>query len=316
MKKRFIALSAAAALTLGASAFANEEIVLISENETAVEDVLPVINGMRIAGIKTVEEDGIAMLPLRMVAEGLGYTVNWIDESRTIELIQGAQFITFSIDTDSYAFSRRAPQQLGTAPKLIGELTYVPLNFVDEILGGYYQKFDDGTWEIETLSVVDVTKVNEDGSLTVNDIARGEVIVKIAEETEFAGEAKFEDIKEGMTISVSYSDAMTMSIPPQVAARKIFLTNLPVEEVGTEEVKTVEFAGEITEVGEGFVTIGDPAKDADAKTLNISEETVIEGGEAADLKVGVKISGTHAEAMTRSLPPQTNAIKIVIEKQF
>ncbi|MBQ4110958.1 MAG: hypothetical protein IJC74_08760 [Clostridia bacterium] len=309
MKKRIIALTAAAALTLGASAFAEDTIELISAEEVTMEDTLPVINGMRIAGIETVEADGITMLPLRAVAEGLGYTVNWIDESRTIELTQGAQFITFSIDADSYAFSRRAPIELGTVPKLIGEFTYVPLNFIDEILGGCYQKAEDGTWEFETLSVVDVTKINEDGSLTVNDIARGEVIVKIAEETEFSGEAKFEDIKEGMTISVSYSDAMTMSIPPQVAARKIFLTNLPVE-----EVSGIEFAGEITEVGEGFVTIGDPAKDADAKTLNISEETVIEGGEAADLKVGVKISGTHADAMTRSLPPQTNAIKIVIEK--
>ena len=314
MKKRFIALSAAAALTLGAAAFANEDVELIATEDMEVTEAIPV-NGMRISGIEVIESEGIAMLPLRAVAEGLGYNVNWIDETSTVELTQGAHFITFSIDNDSYAFSRRAPQQLGTAPKLINDLTYVPINFIDEILGGVYEKYEDGTWEFEILSVVDVVKVEEDGSVVVNDAARGEVIVKISEETVFGGEYTVEDIKEGMVISVSYSDAMTMSLPPQVLARKLFINNLPYEEVeGTEETKEVEFKGEITEVGEGFVTIGNPREDADAKTLNISEETVIEGGEAADLKVGTKISGTHAEAMTRSLPPQTNAIKIVIEK--
>ncbi len=79
---------------------------------------------------------------------------------------------------------------------------------------------------LEPVASVKVLSVNEEGSITVEDEVRGEVIVWVAEETVITkgGEtASVEDIKEGATITVEYSAAMTMSIPPQTTAVSIVI---------------------------------------------------------------------------------------------
>ena len=80
--------------------------------------------------------NGVQMLPVRQVAEALGYEVGWINESRTVTV----GFASFSIDEDGYAFAKMAPQALGQAPVLIclpgddSALTYVPAAFFPAIM--------------------------------------------------------------------------------------------------------------------------------------------------------------------------------------
>lgn len=81
--------------------------------------------------------NNVQMLPVRAVAEALGFTVGWDGENRRVDV--GHAF--FGIDEDSYTIGRAMPQSLGQAPVLIalpGETaatTYVPVSFFTDVLG-------------------------------------------------------------------------------------------------------------------------------------------------------------------------------------
>lgn len=328
-KKRILAIAAVISVLSGSMAYAeynpdkvidptNPIMTLSVDGET--EETPKAINGATISSVAAEEVNGIKMIPLRSVAEGLGYTVTWKDESRAIDLVKGAQYITMSIDNDEYAFSRRAPQSLGAAPTLVGDLTYVPLSFVDEIIGGYAEENEDGTYKIVLPSIVTVTEVGENGSLTVEDSYLGTVIVHIGEDTVITAdgkEAQASDIKADMVLAIEYSPAMTASLPPQTTAVRINIEN-QAEAPAEEPEETFTFKGEITEIDENMVTIGVAYEDPEAMRLVVSDDTVITKGndkriyKVDDLKVGMTIEGTHSGAMTMSIPPQTAALTIQI----
>lgn len=332
LKKLIVPVAALSLLTTG-SVFATEvdstpaELpVLISESAEA--EVLPVVNGASIDGVPVVVENDIVLIPLRAVAETLGYTVTWVEEGQVITLEKGPQFIQMAIGEDSYSFSRRAPQSLGTAPVLVDDCTtHVPISFITDIIGGYYSVNEDGTYKIVNPSIVTVTEVTEHGIL-VSDSYLGDVLLKLDENTEIVNtEGNAEDVSlitAEMTLAVEYSPAMTMSIPAQTTAVKIILQNLPVDmpevdaevEVAPEEVA---FSGVITEIEGELVTVG-KSEDAGSVCLVVTENTEIKHEmnrrlyRLEDLEVGMTISGTHSSAATFSLPPQSEAFSIVIGK--
>ncbi|HBL81525.1 MAG TPA: hypothetical protein DD391_02840 [Clostridiales bacterium] len=329
-KKRILAIAAVICVLSGSMAYAEYDpdkvidptnpIMTLSADGEA-EDTPRVMNGATLPSVSVKEVNGVKMIPLRSVAEGLGYTVTWKGESRSIDVLKGAQYITMSIDKDEYAFSRRAPQPLGAAPTLVGDSTFVPLSFVDEIIGGYYEENEDGTYKIVNPSIVTVTEVTEGGSLIVEDGYLGTVVVHIGEDTVITAggkEAKAEDIKAEMVLGIEYSPAMTASLPPQTTAVKIMIENQEMEPED-EQKEEFTFDGEITEISENLVTIGKAFEDEDAMRLVVSDDTVITKGndkrvyKLEDLKVGMEISGTHSEAMTMSIPPQTAAFTINIK---
>ena len=242
-KKRILAAVAAVGMLASVAAYADDvvlnyelpdeiqgDVMLISE--PAVEEVAA-INGMTLPYVEVEEVEGTVMIPLREVAEGLGYTVNWNDENWSIEVIKGASYATMSIGEDAYAFSRMAHRPLGKAPTLIDDKTYVPVSFVTEILGGYADEVEEGAYKIATLSMVTVKGFTEEGSILVEDEVRGEVIVHVADYTKISAgskEVSKEEIKEGMLLGVEYGMAMTMSIPPQTTAERIVLQNVEIAE--------------------------------------------------------------------------------------
>lgn len=340
--KRLIAISAAVSmLSAGVSAFAEYDpnkvvdtsipYTTLSETEASEEakaydgeTVAPIVNFAMIDGVKAEEVDGTVMMPLRAVAESLGYTVTWVAESRSVELTRGAHFITMSIDKDEYAFSRRAPQNLGMAPTLVGDSTYVPMNFVEEILGGWYYENEDGTYKIVQPAIATITSIEEDGSIFVNDALLGEVVVFIGEETKITKGLDrriygLDDLEVGMTLELEYADWMTLSLPPQNTPVRINIVenelNFDVEEEIEEELITVE--GVISEIRDEIVIVKTNEEDRGI-ALVVSDETVITKGmekriyKLDDLEVGMKISATHGQAMTHSLPPQTAAFEISI----
>ena len=282
----------------------------------------PVLNGAVADGVSAETLNGVSMIPLRSVAEEFGYTVTWKEEDQSITLTKGAVYIRIAIGEDAYALSRRAAQPLGSAPVLKDDcITYVPLNFVTEILGGYYSENEDGTYKIVDPSIVSVSSVNEDGSLTVLDSYLGEVVVHIADNTVIEANGKaasISDIKPGMMLGVEYAAEMTASIPPQTTAVKIILENLPAD--AADENAALTYAGKITEIDGDRVTIGDP-RSADSLCLIVSNDTRIYHARNKriymldDLEVGMEISGTHSEAVTMSIPAQTVAKTIQIDSE-
>ncbi len=315
-KKRILAaIAAMAVITAGASA---QNIIV---DDVTVSDA-------------AYTADEKLMLPLRSLCEALDYTVEWDAETRGISLTKGAHYITMNIDVDGYTFARTAPMPLGTAPTLSAEgVTFVPANFVDEILKLEYSVAENGDVVIKTAveetnekimeeiteavaitGTASITEIGEN-SITIEDDERGEVILNISEETEILGadgEAiTAADLKEGDSITVEYSEPMTLSLPPQNTPVKIQITEIP-------EIQTAELEGEIRAFEDGKILVGGE-NPTEQTALVTGEETIItdaEGNEITldDLKVGDKIKAVHVQAMTFSIPPQTSAIEITVVK--
>ncbi len=263
------------------------------------------------------------MLPLRAICEALGYEVGYDNESTMISLTKGAHYITMYPTKDEYTFSKMAPVSLGIAPQLVDDRTYVPVSFVENILQSVGCTVDpngeiritDPKEEEDTYRLVTLLEnVNESSALVMDEIL-GEVIVSFTEETIFQG-VSLAEIKKDTEIMVEYTDnAVTMSLPAQASAASVMSVELYEEVNAPEAVASVAYEGTITEVGEDFVVL--ETENGEIR-LNVSEETAIRHimnrrlYRIDDLEVGMKISGTHAEAATFSLPPQSAAIEIVI----
>ena len=142
MKKLIVsALCAALTLSLTVTAFAAEP-VLISPNPAADQDLEPQPGyALRIDG----EDTGVracVMVPLRAVAEKLGFTVTW-NENGTILLDDGDMHAAVTIGEDRYQVitsnpdlvGMSAPFSLGVPPCTVNGTAYVPLGLFDALLG-------------------------------------------------------------------------------------------------------------------------------------------------------------------------------------
>jgi len=92
-------------------------------------------------------EDGYeVMVPLRAVAEALGYDVNWDETLRSIRL--GVAIHVWVGNTEAHV-GRMAPIELSTAPVIVDDLTFVPIDFFRNVLGQTAYVFE-GQVVIET----------------------------------------------------------------------------------------------------------------------------------------------------------------------
>jgi len=112
-----------------------------------------VVNGEMLDGAKLpfVQEtaDGeVVMVPLRVVAEALGYDVSWNSTLRSVQL--GVAIQLWIGRTEAH-FGRRAPIELSAAPVIVDSSTFVPLDFFRNVLGQYAYVFE-GQVVIETES--------------------------------------------------------------------------------------------------------------------------------------------------------------------
>jgi len=92
-----------------------------------------------IEGVETVlnkpmyMKDNTIMVPLRQIAETLGYEVKWNGENYSVEIMKGAHWFLVKIGEDDYNFAKMKTQ-LGIAPELVDSTTYVPVEFL-ELMG-------------------------------------------------------------------------------------------------------------------------------------------------------------------------------------
>lgn len=149
--KKLIAFSLCAvlALSLSVSAFAEEPVLIApAPQEEEPMDIAPAPEtepqtgyALRIDG----EDSGVRaciMVPLRAVAEKLGFEVVWNGDG-TIFLDDGIMHSTITLGEDLYqvttsiegAVGMSAPFSLGMAPYAIDGTTYAPLGLFDALLG-------------------------------------------------------------------------------------------------------------------------------------------------------------------------------------
>ncbi len=116
-----------------------DKIIVLSENdvrevllENDVSKMKIYVNGLIIDSPSAYSnEQGIVMVPLRAIAEALGYDVYWNSSTRGVTIGKG---ISLTIGKDYYSYMRMSPIYLGTAPELVDSTTYVPLSFFNELM--------------------------------------------------------------------------------------------------------------------------------------------------------------------------------------
>lgn len=97
--------------------------------------------------------NGEIMVPLRAVAEALGYTVSWNNESRSI-VVEGGQDatkISMTIGYEYYKDAQTTPITLSTASEISTEShrTYVPVSFFTQVMTLDQAAFIDGQLTIQ-----------------------------------------------------------------------------------------------------------------------------------------------------------------------
>ncbi|OPZ92235.1 MAG: Protease inhibitor precursor [Firmicutes bacterium ADurb.Bin419] len=78
-------------------------------------------------------EAGEWMVPVRRVASELGYEVNWIGETKGVDLIKENQSLSMQIGKSEYSYNG-LKTTLSQAPELKGSRTFVPVTFLQEIM--------------------------------------------------------------------------------------------------------------------------------------------------------------------------------------
>ena len=108
--------------------------------ETVTGDTVPLNGEVVVKGAildapaPFVTADNTVMVPLRAVAEALGFNVTWDGSNGSVRL---GNAITLFLGLDYYTVGRMAPLQLGTAPELVNGFTYVPLKFFSTVTAEY-----------------------------------------------------------------------------------------------------------------------------------------------------------------------------------
>ena len=112
------------------------DVLFVSDSQEQITNFnTMIIKGKRInLEDKTYEaEDGNYMIALRQVAEELGYKVKWNGIERSVELTKGVQWSKLKIGKNAYNFAKMSIR-LGKAPELKDSRTYVPLDFIKQVL--------------------------------------------------------------------------------------------------------------------------------------------------------------------------------------
>ena len=183
---------------------------------------------------------------------------------------------------------------------------------------------DEGENSIADLqSRAAVLEAGEDW-LLIND-GKMDIRLNISEETaltdEEGNEIAFSDIKKDSVIDATYSAAMTRSLPPQSAAKSIVLTDLKPEDIAAP-ADMVALSGTVVEITENQITVLPEGAEDDAlnyMVLNVGDKTVFQddAGKAIEkdaIQKGDKVFARHASMMTMSIPPQSPAFVVELDK--
>lgn len=140
MKKILITAVTCAMLASSAGVFAEQETAVLT---AAPQGYIVTVNGDKADFDKyeIYKQDSHIMVPLRAVAEKLGFKVEWNNERQGITLDNKEVNTTVYIGEDTYymassfAIGMSAPTPLGAAPALKNGTTYVPAEMFDILCG-------------------------------------------------------------------------------------------------------------------------------------------------------------------------------------
>ena len=153
--KKYLALIMVFVLILTAStasftAFANDDVVRI---EFCVGDDTLSINGEQIKVEKPyVVGEGVTLVPLRVITEAFGATVEWTESTQSIDLTYPDVNIHLQIGNPVAEVNSKA-ETLLAAPELPDSTTMVPLRFISETFGATVS-YDEATEKITVVKIM------------------------------------------------------------------------------------------------------------------------------------------------------------------
>lgn len=174
--------------------------------------------------------DGIMMVPLAETLRTLGYEITWNGETRSIDILKGAQWTSITIGKNAYFKNRMAPSELSSAPIIIDGRTLVPVEFFNEVLrlgldiqngdlylnenplakhSGYIQEI-----KYKALDQISITISSKKESTDIMD----QTILHASVDTTYFNN----NLEIGTHIKVITLPVMTMSIPGQTSALVIY----------------------------------------------------------------------------------------------
>lgn len=81
--------------------------------------------------VQPVIQNDRTLVPFRAIAEAMNVTVNWDNQSRTVNASDGKRNVRLQIDNRT-AYRNNTPMTLDVAPQIIGDRTLIPLRFFSE----------------------------------------------------------------------------------------------------------------------------------------------------------------------------------------
>ena len=115
-----------------------KKIIVLPDRENAAIDDTVEVKEISLTDELIKNDEGVTMIPLRAVAESLGYEVLWNQEKNTVELVKESQHTAVVIGEN----------ENGNTPVLVDSKTYVPLSFAEEILKVNVELLEDGNVKI------------------------------------------------------------------------------------------------------------------------------------------------------------------------
>jgi len=307
---------------------------VVSATSEPVKELSVRVNGQQIEQPAIFDKgQQTVLVPLRDVAESLGFQVTWNAERKAAEVSKGAISSYAKAGEDRYPFAKMY-KTLGAKPQLLNGSTYVPLAFVDEILRAEATVADDAVTVVDEESDVapartgTITTINksEDGKMSflLNGYETG-ILLHVNKDTKITtadGKAlQPQDLKLGMEVEVTHPKMMALSMPPQAGAISVVVkSSLETPEVLGTAGKIVSIRkdqeGSFKMLVEGQkLTENAPEKivlvvNENTKIVSAKDNKELKPG---DLKADRKVFAFYGPKLTRSLPPIGVAEKIVVE---
>lgn len=333
MKKSLAILSLSSMLTTGAAYAATTEAIVPNMHAKQIQptkthlDVTVQVNG-------DASENGYLksgaiepMIPLRAVSESLGFTLTWNPDTFSVDLSKGNLFTTVKTGEDSYTINKMFTA-LGAAPELVNSKLYVPASFVAKIL--HASAVTEGNSVVISMKaeakkvqstgvITSIRTTGDNAQIQIQDTGTGGIVLNVSPETTYqkldGTKLTLADLHVGLTITAEHSMAMTMSLPPQTSASNITVLDKAVHKgaLGTAGViEEVRVDGSLLVKGKGLT---DDAQNEIVLTVGADTAIVDGKGEPVEksaLVKGANVVGFYGPMMTKSLPPISNAWKIVV----
>jgi hypothetical protein len=181
----------------------------------------------------------------------------------------------------------------------------------------------EATKKVQSTGVItSIRTTGDNAQIQIQDTGTGGIVLNVSPDTTYqmldGTKLTLADLHVGLTITAEHSMAMTLSLPPQTSTSNITVLDIAAHKgtLGTAGViEAVREDGSLLVKGQGLT------EDAPGEVvLTVGADTAIVDGKGdpidkSTLVKGTNIIGFYGPMMTKSLPPISNAWKIVVEAE-